>query len=548
MPLGKRFGDDEESRFCGVEITFARDLQATLHESLIGGFDYILLPLAHPRNERRAKESLPEGSPLPPPFARSDLLLSSSQWSSQVVGVLSPWIDLDSDCPHVRRDGESALKQELAWATHLSLQACVAPTPRGLDMVNYARHVSNFLMSGVSMQVWLRIPLVSGEMLRAEGTDAEDEVFLTRHPIIRRPMYADPWEWWNMFRSICEHNSLLGVALDIPASLPAKSSWLRWLGEPVKVAILPTSVFLTNRKGYPTLSKAHQELITTLFDHKVQVVIRGKSFHDKPVPDTLRGKSLTAEQTDVLQELQATGSAGPARHPLRPYLEYVSYLYRRAPPPTDQDIFEVGYRDYLQAPLQPLMDHLESQTYETFEKDWTKYAVYQQAVYRALMDRVAAGVAGGSGGGSTVLMVVGAGRGPLVRASLRAAADAGASIRVYAVEKNPNAVITLQSLAEHEGWGDAVTIVSGDMRLWEAPEKADILVSELLGSFGDNELSPECLDGAQRFLKEGGISIPCKYTRWVADASTHGGWRMQQTHQLLCLSMVVDRVWTMQVN
>ena len=31
--------------------------------------------------------------------------------------------------------------------------------------------------------------------------------------------------------------------------------------------------------------------------------------------------------------------------------------------------------------------------------------------------------------------------------------------------------------------------------------QADILVSELLGSFGDNELSPECLDGAQTFLK-----------------------------------------------
>ena len=28
-----------------------------------------------------------------------------------------------------------------------------------------------------------------------------------------------------------------------------------------------------------------------------------------------------------------------------------------------------------------------------------------------------------------------------------------------------------------------------------------MLVSELLGSFGDNELSPECLDGAQRYLK-----------------------------------------------
>ena len=40
-----------------------------------------------------------------------------------------------------------------------------------------------------------------------------------------------------------------------------------------------------------------------------------------------------------------------------------------------------------------------------------------------------------------------------------------------------------------------MTIVSTDMRVWDAPLKADILVSELLGSFGDNELSPECLDG-----------------------------------------------------
>lgn len=39
------------------------------------------------------------------------------------------------------------------------------------------------------------------------------------------------------------------------------------------------------------------------------------------------------------------------------------------------------------------------------------------------------------------------------------------------------------------------------MRTLEVPEPADIIVSELLGSFGDNELSPECLDGAMRFLK-----------------------------------------------
>ena len=39
-------------------------------------------------------------------------------------------------------------------------------------------------------------------------------------------------------------------------------------------------------------------------------------------------------------------------------------------------------------------------------------------------------------------MVVGAGRGPLVRAAFLAARQASRQLRVYAVEKNPNAVVT----------------------------------------------------------------------------------------------------------
>lgn len=121
-------------------------------------------------------------------------------------------------------------------------------------------------------------------------------------------------------------------------------------------------------------------------------------------------------------------------------------------------------------------------------------------------------------------MVVGAGRGPLVRASLQAATRAEREIRVYAVEKNPNAVVTLRNLVRSEGW-ENVQVVATDMRVWSAPEKADILVSELLGSFGDNELSPECLDGAQKFLKEDtGISIPYAYTSYLAPISSSKLW------------------------
>ena len=84
------------------------------------------------------------------------------------------------------------------------------------------------------------------------------------------------------------------------------------------------------------------------------------------------------------------------------------------------------------------------------------------------------------------------------------------------MEKNPNAVVTLQQ-QQIEDWGDKVTVISSDMREWNPPEEdyADILVSELLGSFGDNELSLECLDGAQKFLKPGGISIPYEYTSFL---------------------------------
>lgn len=145
--------------------------------------------------------------------------------------------------------------------------------------------------------------------------------------------------------------------------------------------------------------------------------------------------------------------------------------------------------------------------YDVFEKDQIKYIEYQNAIQRAIVD-IPEEV-------EPVVMIVGAGRGPLVQAALNASYLERRKIKVYAVEKNPYAINTLQHRVENE-WRGQVTLVHQDMRFYEPPEKADILISELLGSFGDNELSPECLDGAQRFLKKGGISIPQSYTSYLA--------------------------------
>ncbi|KAF3446026.1 hypothetical protein FNV43_RR11204 [Rhamnella rubrinervis] len=478
MPLGDRPGDKSESRYCGVETEFNDDVPHLLTFSIShGGFDFVVAPLMVPsyRPSLVCKNSGGSGAL---PFAGSDLVLSPSQWSRHVVGKISSWINLDSEDEVLRVDSETTLKQEISWASHLSLQACLLPAPKGKSCANYARCVNQILQNLNNMQLWLRIPLVKTE---------DDSMDVNSDHLI------DSWEVWNSFRLLCEHHSHLSVALDIQSSLPSANSLGRWFGESVRAAII-------NTDGLSMFVKAPPEANYWVFNHSIQIVLSGKPVHILPKGSV----DVAANHSDDID-------GGPG-HPLRPYLDYVGYLYQRMDPLPEQERFELGYRDFLQSPLQPLMDNLEAQTYETFEKDSVKYIQYQRAICKALLDRVPDKEALTT---TTVLMVVGAGRGPLVRASLQAAEETGRKLRVYAVEKNPNAVVTLHSLVKLEGWENIVTIISSDMRHWDAPEKADILVSELLGSFGDNELSPECLDGAQRFLKQDGISIPSSYTSFI---------------------------------
>jgi protein arginine N-methyltransferase 5 len=122
-----------------------------------------------------------------------------------------------------------------------------------------------------------------------------------------------------------------------------------------------------------------------------------------------------------------------------------------------------SYNDVIQAPLQPLMDNLESGTYEVFEQDPVKYYRYEQAISLALhrvqkLLLLPSEQARGEGDAQeirpVVVMVVGAGRGPLVQAALSAASSTGVPIRVFAVEKNTNAVITLRNRCITESWSN----------------------------------------------------------------------------------------------
>ena len=95
------------------------------------------------------------------------------------------------------------------------------------------------------------------------------------------------------------------------------------------------------------------------------------------------------------------------------------------------------------------------------------------------------------------------------------------NVKVIALDKNPNAIVTLRNMIVDEKLEDKVTLFAGDMRKIAIEDmQGDILISELLGSFGDNELSPECLIPTEKFLKKGGIYIPYSYTNFVLPFSS----------------------------
>ncbi|XP_058872840.1 protein arginine N-methyltransferase 5 [Acipenser ruthenus] len=467
----------------GSRVSSGRDLSSvpevgdTLGAIARLGFDFLCMPIFHPRFGREFCDEPAQSRP--GAHTRSDLLLSGRDWNTLIVGKLSHWIQADSEVKTIRKNSEAALVQELNFAAYLGLPAFMIPL-RQENNANLARILLNHIHTGHhSSMFWISVPLMAAE-------DVRDDI-IENEPINRKDDGSEDertWQWWHSFRTLCDYNKRICLAIEIGADLPSEAVIDKWLGEPIKAAILPTSIFLTNKKGFPVLSKLHQRIIFRLFKLDAQFIFTGSNRHsDKE---------------------------------FRSYLQYLQYLNENRPAPNSYEVFAKGYEDYLQSPLQPLMDNLESQTYEVFEKDPIKYSQYQQAVYRCLLDRVPDEQKDTN---TQVLMVLGAGRGPLVNASLRAAKQAERRIRVYAVEKNPNAVITLENW-RFEEWGDQVTVVSCDMREWAAPEKADIIVSELLGSFGDNELSPECLDGAQHFLKADGVSIPCDYTSYLAPISS----------------------------
>jgi protein arginine N-methyltransferase 5 len=101
----------------GSEENCVPNLPPLLTEVIEDGFDFIAVPLVHPRHRRDTQGVSTNREAA---FTRSDLLLPSSSWTRSVVGKLSEWLwpgiessGRDGEFSASRRNAEDALKQEL---------------------------------------------------------------------------------------------------------------------------------------------------------------------------------------------------------------------------------------------------------------------------------------------------------------------------------------------------------------------------------------------------------------------------------------------------
>ena len=289
--MGMEFGVDlgAPTSDLPMELASLPSLCPTLKPSLL------VTPLAHPRYCRDHKRPRSE------PMTRSDLLLSSNQWGKHIVGKLSPWLQLDSPHEAIRRRSEEAFKAEVAWAAHLGLQAVLLPPPP-LDCTNYARLVQWACASTQHLRFFVRVAIAADD----------DEVDNDERSANRRA--EGPWHAWDRLRTLCEQSASLSVALELGMDLPEMAAELeRWCGEPIAMLLVPTSSFLTNKKGFPTLSKRHQAVFGRLADLKPSLVVCGRK-------DGRRG--------------EGTGEA--ANEGIGAYLQYLAFLLSRLPPKSEQ--------------------------------------------------------------------------------------------------------------------------------------------------------------------------------------------------------------------
>ncbi|UKZ77287.1 hypothetical protein TrVFT333_005007 [Trichoderma virens FT-333] len=404
------------------------------------------------------------------PLTPEDTGMFPSQAVNTYVAYTSPWIDLCSNDPVIANISRQVLNLEVNYASWCGVKSIIITGP-GRDASKDGE--------------------AKGSHKKAPKTTGGDiDIFTT-------------WDSWHQIRSVCKYNPRLLVALKMPRVAPEKDLQNRWFCEPLHYLTFSPEVFQKNKAGYPSLTKNHQEIIFAYMRLKNApwLLLCDVGPDVRHITDDGKDEKAPLTEADFPSLEEAHKPAFRVSTDSSVYCEYLRWLEGQQPPFSVLETpILTNFQDWLQSPLQPLSDNLESATYEVFENDAIKYDQYELAIAEALKEWSELKLPT-SKPGVVVMAVAGSGRGPIVTKALQAAESTGVKVEMWAVEKNPNAYVYLLR-QNAQKWGGKVNVIKTDMRAWKGPlisdspetgpvyGKVDILISELLGSFGDNELSP----------------------------------------------------------
>lgn len=471
-------------------------------------------------------------------------------WENNIYGIISEWIDPDNENSKFAEYSTDALQKELEWANYIFVSNLILNRPR-LKCDNYARTINAYLKENNSMSITLKVPTFTylsqmenkgNGQLETEKKEKEVEIIqrnetneesvsskeVQTEDTCKVPMLmkreegskkqnventndklVTGWELWKRFSSYINFNyTNINAAIELVSSTKSELKSINldvWKSEPVKLIVIPLNAFIMDLQGYPYLPKKYKDLLIFFFRKNIEILLLDTVSNDSSAKN---GCSNSENEYIQVNGEKRKNYYLPNKENNKTFLNYCIYYIKRLFSSIEnfdnEKLFDYYYWDYLQIPLQPLKDNLQSQTYEDFEKDKTKYEMYELAINKYLADELKK-----NPNKKFVIFVVGAGRGALVDSAMLALEkNKVTNFHIYAIEKNKSAVMVLQNRHKTDTWKKYVTVILKDMRYLQNIEKADLIISELLGSFGDNELFPECLDGVQKYLKIGGKSIP----------------------------------------
>lgn len=525
---------------------------------------------------KQFKDTQPaEGAPnlnllqVPPPEINQINVLTGPH-SSHTIGLLSSWIELDNADSMINEFSTQVLANEVSYAQYIGITTLLLAPPKDLKNLQiYTDNLNTILNRFPRVQLSISLPMCEEPIV--------DPVTGDPIPMVD-PMST--WDVWNSIRIQCDYNVNLSVSLGSPKNNVPQAVVERWILEPVRFYLLSSFRFIPNSKGYPVLSKFNQ-LIIWKFIQRMAIdppvlLLHGidkdndinTRLHDSYISSSssksatngserssivikVDGNQVSLGDSSYLEYLRYLVSVSSKHNQLLPFESFTINGYLRAGLRPDQ----LKSPQSLQTPLEPAVKDLDNNTYRIFEQDRSKYDAYDRAIVAALMDisslpqfrhlKAANSYGNAAFNTSSVtlpghsseakatsatneklhILVVGPGRGPLIErlfAAFKLLKLSLDNVHIVAIEKNTNVMIYLNQ-CNKDHWSNKVTIYQTDARRWQPtlPEERqgfNLVISELLGGFGCNELAPECLDGITPYCQPGCIFIPEEFSSYVAPA------------------------------